>query len=632
MDVASASAEFARPKRRWLRLPERLPDLKGKWLTLYSIVWAIMLPLAIVGPVRSAYVLSGWMAKPAWLPYGIGINTLPDRVQIGAVSSDEARRAGVRPGDRIIAIDGWTMPTSSSAHSLARAHAVKAQGASTVFALATPGEAPRDVRLTFTQRHFEEFFTQAGLTFTADDLLIVGSNLLTCFALVAAALLLFVRQRRKAVPAFLSLGFLMTAATDWGTNWTDLGISDFVSSQVDVAAWVLIFAALFGFPSGQLSPRWTRVALLLLPLLLFVRAISYSDNLVLPSFVVFLVAAVVALVGRYRDLPPGIERQQLRWVFFGFVAGSAMLVLEIAWTLLADELQSTDSRWWVWSVFSGLLGALGVVLITLGLIVSVLRYRLYDADTVIGRSAAYGILTLGFVGLFAGSEKLAELIGERYFEHSIGIAAGAIGAAVAAAVVVPLHNRVHHWAERRFQKALIRLRYGLPECVADLRESASVKQLAGGVMTRVAAGVHSTREAVLLCENGKWALAGSRGVSAKGVRDWQRGWTAPGGEPALDCDRSDALFPLRVRLCIDSGDEPETIGWLLLGPRPDGSMFGKDEREALAHVAGPVARAIHIAQLREQRSAEAEKRLSALEALIEKVASAIGGGRTAAPA
>ena len=82
-----------------------------------------------------------------------------------------------------------------------------------------------------------------------------------------------------------------------------------------------------------------------------------------------------------------------------------------------------------------------------GLLVALLRYRLYDAERTIGRSAAYGVLTVGFVGLFAGSEKLAEIVGERYFEHSIGIAAGAVGAAVAATCIVPLHNRVHRWAD-----------------------------------------------------------------------------------------------------------------------------------------------------------------------------------------
>ena len=80
------------------------------------------------------------------------------------------------------------------------------------------------------------------------------------------------------------------------------------------------------------------------------------------------------------------------------------------------------------------------------------------------------------------------------------------------------------------------------------------------------------------------------------------------------------MFPVRVRLRIDSGEAPETVGWLLLGPRPDGTLFGSDEREALAHIAEPVARALHIASLRQSRERNAETRLKLLEQLVEKLA------------
>ena len=345
----------------------------------------------------------------------------------------------------------------------------------------------------------------------------------------------------------------------------------------------------------------------------------------------FFVAAGAALLARYRRLPSGEERQQLRWAFLGFMAGVGLVVTGIVASLIFFQLRSIDYRWDAWAVFLGVFDVLGCIVAALGLLISVLRFRLYDADTVIGRSAAYGVLTAGFVALFAGTEKLAEIIGEHYFEHSIGIAAGAIAAAVAAACIVPLHNRVHRWAERRFQKPLIRLREGLPECLADLRDTASVGQIAEAVMKRIDAGVRSTREAVLLFDEAKLRIAGTHSVASGEVREWQRRWTVPGGERALDCDRKDMIFPVRLRLCIENADEPETIGWLLLGPRPDGSLFGKDEREALGAIAGPVARAIHIAQLRERREAEAERRLGALETLTARLASVVGGA-TAAPA
>ena len=148
-------------------------------------------------------------------------------------------------------------------------------------------------------------------------------------------------------------------------------------------------------------------------------------------------------------------------------------------------------------------------------------------------------------------------------------------------------------------------------------------------MKRVAAGVRSTREAVLLAHGPKMAIAGTNDVSVEAVEGWRKNWQPQPGEEPLDCDRKDVLFPMRVRLCIETADEPETIGWLLLGPRPDGSFFGKDEREALAHVAGPVARAIHIAQLRERRDQSAEARLSGLERALNALMTRLDGGRAA---
>jgi hypothetical protein len=629
MDAVSAVAGSGSSKRRW-RLPDHLPDLRGKWLTTYTILWVMMLAVAVVGTVRTQYQLSGFYEKPAWQPYGFAMSNNAG-IQVAAVSSDEAQQAGVRAGDRIVAIDGWRVPPSAS-NSVARPHAVKPEGSRTTFTLAAPGKAPRDVRLTFARRHFEDFFARAGLSVTANEIMLIGGNLLGTFAFVASAILLFIRERKKAVPAFLSLSFLIVGQ-GWASDWRDLGIGYRVANTVDMAGWALLIGALFAFPTGRFAPRWTRGLVALLPPLSLVPLFTDSNLVILPSVGAFLLAAAAALIIRYRRLPTGAERQQLRWVFFGFLAGSAMLVLNIIGLLVSEQMQLTDARWNAWNVFAGLFGTVGVIFMALGLSISILRYRLYDADAVIGRSAAYGVLTLGFIALFAGTEKLAELIGERYFEHSVGIAAGAIGAAVAAACVVPLHNRVHRWAERRFQKPLIRLREGLPECVADLRESAPVGQLVEAAMKRVEAGVRSRCQAVLLIEKGKLTVAGTRGVAAKAVREWRAGWTPPVGEGVLSSNRGDPLFPLRVRLCVEASDAPETIGWLLLGPRPDGSFFGKDEREALEHVAGPVARAIHIAQLRERREAEAEERLTGLERLIAKLADALRPGSAgAAPA
>jgi hypothetical protein len=255
--------------------------------------------------------------------------------------------------------------------------------------------------------------------------------------------------------------------------------------------------------------------------------------------------------------------------------------------------------------------AIGLAVMALGLIVSILRFRLYDADTVIGRSAAYGVLTVGFVALFAGSQKVIELLGEEYLGRSLGALAGGIGAALAAVAIAPMHTRAQLWAERRFQKSLYRLRYGLPALVGDLRETAGLEQVVGATLDAVVEGVRTRRAALIV--DGR--LVDAREIAASEVLDWMTNWQ-PAGYDGIDHVDSDPVFPVRVPLEAEGHGR---VGWLLLGPRPDGSLFGKTERTAIEEVAEPVARAIQVTVRRAEREANIEARLKGLEAIVAKL-------------
>ncbi len=88
----------------------------------------------------------------------------------------------------------------------------------------------------------------------------------------------------------------------------------------------------------------------------------------------------------------------------------------------------------------------------------------------------------------------------------------------------------------------------------------------------------------------------------------------------------DGDFPVAVPLRI--GHQQAEIGTLLVGPRPDGSAPGKDEREALEEIADPIARAMRIVLLREAREAQDKARQHRQEArfvaLEEAVARLLG--------
>jgi hypothetical protein len=192
-------------------------------------------------------------------------------------------------------------------------------------------------------------------------------------------------------------------------------------------------------------------------------------------------------------------------------------------------------------------------------------------------------------------------------------------------LITPLNNRIQGWAERRFQKALMRLRRDLPECVADMRETSGLEALLEEVVDRVAGGVRASRMAVTI---GDRAIA-ARGVTADELEGWRSAASLDATVEDLDCDPGDPLLPMRVPLRVRHGSG-EPVGWMLLGPRPDGSFYGKDEREALSEVADPIARAVSIVLAREARESETagwrqeiESRIAALAAAVEAASAAV---------
>lgn len=609
MATAVGTAEPA-PRRWRLRLPERLPDLKGKWLTLYTVVWAIVFPLSLIGAGIAAYLV---ISTPTmWSPYGFATAEDSRGLQVYSVMSGPARASGLEAGDYVIAIDGWTVP-KSAARAEARAHVVKPDGSPTAFTIRKSDGRIFDITLRRSMAFERERFRDAGVSFPLARALSIVGSLLRPALFIPAAVLLFLRRRREVVPACLSLSFLLFAGI--ATNSDMLGIGVDAVNIIGAAATALLFVAIFAFPSGRFEPRWTAIPfLLLLP--------TYLIDSPVVGLVVVL-SALIVLISRYRAVGPGMERLQLRWAFFGLGVGMILMGALLLGQIAAAAWQAQDPRWvaWEYAIGGPLLSAVFCVM-SLGLIVSILRYRLYDADAVIGRSVAYGVLTIGFVALFAGSQKIIELIGQEYLGQNIGGFAGGVGAALAAVAIAPMHNRAQRWAERRFQKALYRLRYGLPPLVGDLRETAGLEQIAGATLDSVIEGVRAQRAALIARDE----VIDARDIPAAEVETWWRSW-APPAHDGIDWDRSDELFPVRVPLEAEGHGR---VGWLLLGARPDGSLFGKAECDAIEEIADSVARAVQVAVSRQERESRYERLFESLETRLKQLEArtAPGGSST----
>jgi hypothetical protein len=430
--------------------------------------------------------------------------------------------------------------------------------------------------------------------------------------LIAVSAILYHRRRKDPVAAMLALAFLL---------WTISSSVDFVASSalpalIDRLRFLLFALALLLFPDGEWRPRWTPYVGLAI-VSTFLLGVAEGSGLLptrlfLPIAIGCVLASLVALLSRYRSLDPGIQKQQLKWVVLGLVSGIGLILSARAGAALTRDMAVPLFG----SILLEGLFQLGIVIVALGFLTSLLRYRLYDAEAAISRSAVYAGLTLALVGTFAGSEALIELVGQRLFGMAIGNISGAVAAALAAMMLTPLHGRISNWAERHFQHDLVILKTELPDLLAVLSASASVNRLVGAVLPRIEAAVHATRIALVV--DGR--IAGTQGIGRASARKLLSGWKPPEDIGLLERDEG-AAFPLCVPLRCPLGS---IRAWLLLGPRPDGSFYGQDDLEALSQIAPPLQRALlsvaeRQADDRERRRIDSEMR-HALRALTERVA------------
>lgn len=624
-DLHSDLATGATRTWRGFPLPRTLPHLGGRRGSVIAAVYLLLAAATLAIFAGSVWSNSrdALVNAPAAVRFGFRTVTVENgHALIGGVTQEAAAR-GLRQYDRIIAANGVPVPAGADEFEIGkRLSAV--EGDQLTLLIADGAKPPRTVVLDGSGGKWwrTDPFANMPLWISTSVQLLLQPQLV----LVLAALLLFKRRRRDPETVLFAFAFLLL-------NWMGpllwwlrpFGVPLGYLSVLGGLGWLISLIALAGFPDGRFVSalsRWTLVGVLLQIALMVLDVAGILPPLLAGAAQLLLVLltamACASVIIRYRRASPGMERQQIKWAAGGFCVSvltvTAMLILQ----MLAGPEGVQGAVGYLFNTVGSFLafGALPA-----GLLISLLRYRLYDADAVISRSAGYTLLTLLLGASFAGFAKGAEAFFDTYFGDQAGALPGAVAAGLAVALITPMHKRIHSWAEARFQKALVRLRRDLPDCVGDLRETAVASELVEEVLDRVTSGVRATR--VTLISDG--VVLGSREVAGPAVDAWLASATLPDTATEIDCNKADPLFPVRVPLRVRHGSGAP-LGWLLLGPRPDGSLYGRDEREVLVEIADPVARALRIVQLRDTRESEHNARMARLEAELAAALATIRGG------
>ena len=623
MSMQLALPARLRPFVRWPKLPklpDRVPPFNSAAYRIFSAVWIAALLLAIVGPVMGLYQRYTTADDNSQLVLGSRAGfavALQDATHIRFRVGPEAREAGIRKGDDIIAIYGLPLPEKMPVTDEALARnaddpAYIAMG-SLLFGtdefpipltVRSPDGDVREVTVTTGEHHIEEGAQARGVPPIVLRFIDVV-HVIFYPLLIWAAWILHRRNARDAVSSVLSLAILLMIGAELPSTafLTSIG----VPLRINVALYdfgnVLLIAGILLFPHGNLTPKR---ALLLCgaPLLMFLQGQLYQAWLLM-----LLIMGVLIQIRSLRTAQSIDVRQQIQWALFGFTGYAIFRGISYA----ADVFKwsaGTFSTQLSLELTAGLALGLSVLVLQFGLLVALIRYRLYDAEAVISRTASIAIVTLSIVAVFAGVME-GIITGMQTIYPDAEMEAAMAGAIVATVLIHPLHQRVEKWTERRFHKSLIDIRENLPELMRDTRDSAKLEDFLDDVLTRIVGGIHATRAAVILDREVRQTV----GISSADVLRWFMTFQPKDDDEVLDCVPEDHTFPLRLSIETSTG----AFGWLLIGPRPDGSIAGEDEQEALEKIATTLARSIRIVLSREEEKQELMRLLDGHGQRIERI-------------
>jgi hypothetical protein len=279
-----------------------------------------------------------------------------------------------------------------------------------------------------------------------------------------------------------------------------------VTLWLSIWVWILMFGfivyLLLLFPTGRLpSNRWRPFAWLSAALTLvaaILMAISPNavldtlgpsgkgrislpnplgveglPNLYLPvqTFVLALGLAAAASVVVGRRGARGVERQQIKWLLY---AGTIFFVGNFLKNTDFSPLGEVSWGLWIGYLLVGVGGLGGPIAIG----IAILRYRLYEIDTLINRTLVYGALTamlavVYFGGVTATQTVFRALTGQEQ-QPQLAIVVSTL---VIAALFNPLRRRIQGFIDRRFYRKKYDAAKTLEAFSAKLRDETDLDAL-----------------------------------------------------------------------------------------------------------------------------------------------------------
>lgn len=319
-------------------------------------------------------------------------------------------------------------------------------------------------------------------------------NIYTVIVLIPLAGLVFWRRSDTWLGLLLSLAIIFFGTASamsvpaLVSAYPSLSWAFFAGDFLSGLLYVLIF---YLFPDGRFVPRWTRVLIMAMIGGMLIDLVLPIGAPITPSYSTFteifwlagLMVGGWAQIYRYRWISTPVQRQQTKWVMFGLIV---MLIPTLIWSFTVDleyfQLQSGFTH----LVFNFSLGIAVIVytVFPLTVVISILRYRLWDIDVIINRTLVYGLLTGVLALLYFGSVVLFQslfraITGE---EYQIVVVASTL---IIAVLFNPLRRRIQASIDRRFYRRKYDAEQVLAKFAATGRDEVDLDRLVEALLVVV---------------------------------------------------------------------------------------------------------------------------------------------------
>lgn len=435
---------------------------------------------------------------------------------------------------------------------------------------------------------------------------VIGMEIVIMLGYSAIALLIFRQRSDDWIATALSIMLFVVAASLTGVMTDMYRLGEFyLPNNLAVVFFLLAilipYVMALIFPNGRFIPNWSRW--LILPYAVILGIATFDPFGTIFDFLfMFLLAVTIigAQVYRHQRIAELTQKQQTKWVVFGIAITAIITVLYVTPLVFVPAVTQPGFARLLYILIGGPVFTLAMLLVPLSFAFSIMRYGLWEVDTIINRSVVYVSLT-ALMGLaFALQVILLQWVLNTLLpgiqQSEFVLVASTL---VTVALINPVRQRIQTFIDRRLYRGKIDLAQELTDFSREIRTIIDLSELLDVLIHRMIGLWHVSHGGMFLRgPDGQFHLAHAHNLpedAGTARLDDESLARLESNHPILPQDNS--YFNLLIPLISTHGEGSGLIGALALGPRLSGQGYSTNDINLLMGMADQVSGAINVALL-----------------------------------